>query len=83
MIPDELLVLLCCPETRQPLALAPAALIAKLEAERMEGRLVNQGGQRVEGRIDAGLLREDGAVFFPVREGIPVLIAEEAIRLAK
>ena len=32
-------------------------------------------------QLDAAFLREDGQVAYPIREGIPVLIAEEAIAL--
>ena len=62
MIDPDLLALLRCPETHQPLALAPADVLARAG-------------------LDAGLLREDGAVLYPIRDGIAVLLAEEAIRL--
>jgi uncharacterized protein YbaR (Trm112 family) len=32
-------------------------------------------------RLDAALVRNDGLVAYPIRDGIPVLIAEEAIAL--
>ena len=32
-------------------------------------------------QLDAALVREDGRVAYPVRDGIPVLIAEEAVPL--
>jgi uncharacterized protein YbaR (Trm112 family) len=80
-IARELLALLCCPETRQPLAFAPMDLLDKLEAQRTSGALRNRGGQPFDGPIVAGLVRADGVLFFPVRAGIPMLIAEEAVRL--
>lgn len=29
--------------------------------------------------LDAALVREDGAVVYPIRQGIPVLLPEEAV----
>jgi uncharacterized protein YbaR (Trm112 family) len=31
--------------------------------------------------LEAALLREDGRVAYPIRDGIPMLVAEEAIPL--
>jgi uncharacterized protein YbaR (Trm112 family) len=62
MISSELLALLRCPLTMQPLRLAPTELLAKLPVP-----------------LEAALVREDGAVVYPIREGLPVLLPEEAI----
>ena len=74
-----LLALLCCPETRQPLAVAPAGVLARLEGERAAGRLVNRAGQPVAEPITEGLLRADGAMFFPMSAGIPLLTPDDAV----
>ena len=58
----ELLALLRCPESRQPLR--PATL------EEL-GRA----------KLEAGLAREDGCVVYPIVEGIPMLMAEHAVRI--
>ena len=81
MISSDLLALLRCPETRPPLGIASAELTAKLEAKRVAGNLRDWSGKLVTEPIDGGLVREDGARFFLVRDGIPILIAEEVIVL--
>lgn len=81
MISDELFALLRCPETHQPLTTAPADVIAQLEAERLAGRLRDRAGNVLSEPVEAGLLRADGALFFPIRGGIPVLLAAEAVAL--
>ncbi len=68
MFDERLLPLLRCPQTQQPLALAPVALLAGL---------VDREGVPLE----AALLRADGAVLYPIRGGIPVLLAEAAVRV--
>ena len=80
---DELLLpLLCCPLSRQPLAFAPPELLARLEAERAAGTLRNRAGELLAERIEDGLVRADGALFFPVRSGIPLLVADESVTLS-
>ena len=61
-VSPELLALLRCPLTMQPLRVAPAELLARLSVP-----------------LAAGLVREDGVVVYPIRDGIPVLLPDAAI----
>jgi uncharacterized protein YbaR (Trm112 family) len=77
----ELLEILVCPETRQPLALAGADVLARLNEEIDAGRLRNRGGDAVDKRISEGLVREDGKILYIVDDDIPVMLVEESIEL--
>ena len=46
-----------------------------------KGEVKNRGGQKVTEKIDGGLIPEGGAVLYPIREEIPILIIEEGILL--
>lgn len=81
MVNQELLDILVCPETKQTLSLAGTETLARINEAIEAGSLENQGGLRVKECIDEGLVREDGKVLYPVREGIPVMLLDEAIRL--
>ena len=81
MVSNVMIGRLRCPSTGQRLAVAPAGLLAALEAERAAGRLINQAGKAVEECLTEGLIREDRQVFYPVSEGIPVMLVEESIRV--
>lgn len=81
MVDPQLLEILCCPETRQDVALAPAATVESLNRQIEAGTLRNRAGEPVREKLDAGLLRADGKVLYPVREDIPVMLIEEAIPL--
>lgn len=81
MIDADLLKILCCPETRQPLSLADGGLVQQLN-ERISARtLVNRAGKPVTRPCDGGLLRKDGQFVYPICSGIPVLLMDEAIPL--
>jgi len=77
----DLLEILVCPETKQPVALASAEILARLRREVEAGRLRNRGGQSVTQPISEGLVREDGKILYPVDDGIPVMLIEESIEL--
>lgn len=80
-LPAELLALLRCPETRQRLSLALPDMITRLEGERLAGKLRDRSGKPITAAIAAGLLREDRTVLYPICDGIPVLLADEAIAI--
>jgi uncharacterized protein YbaR (Trm112 family) len=80
-VPDDLIEILVCPETRQPVSPATAEQLAALNARVREGTLRNRGGDPVEKEIAEGLVREDGRVLYVVDDGIPVMLVEESIEL--
>jgi len=78
-IDQELLSILCCPDTKQDVALAGDALINTLNARIQQGTLKNKAGQPVTEALDGGLLRADKKILYPIREDIPVMLIEEGI----
>lgn len=72
---------LVCPETHQRLVHADATLVERLNAAAARGRLKFRAGAAVAHRLDAGLLREDAQVLYPVIRGIPHLTVDQAIAL--
>ena len=80
-VSQELLDILVCPETKQPVALASAEQLEKLNAGVRDGSLRNRGGEAVGDEIVEGLVREDGKVLYVVDDGIPVMLVEESIEL--
>jgi uncharacterized protein YbaR (Trm112 family) len=80
-VSQELLEILVCPESQQPVAPAPEDVLRKLAESASAGQLRNRGGNRVETAPSEGLLREDGRILYPVEDGIPVMLIEESIEL--
>ena len=81
-VSPELLEILVCPETKQPVQPASDEVIEKLRAASEAGRLRNRGGEAVTEPIREGLVREDGRILYPVDDGIPVMLVEESIDLS-
>ncbi|HUY32882.1 MAG TPA: Trm112 family protein [Pirellulales bacterium] len=83
MISKELLEILVCPQNRTPLGLADTTLVAELNRSIAAGVVRNMAGDKVERPLDGGLVREDGTLLYPIIDGIPVLLVDEAIGLTK
>jgi uncharacterized protein YbaR (Trm112 family) len=83
MVDEQLLKLLVCPETKQPLRLASTEELQSLNAQVAAGAVVNRAGGKVVTPLDALLIREDGACGYPVWEDIPVMLIEEAVPLGR
>lgn len=81
MISQDLLEILCCPDTHQALVVASDETVARLNQLIAAGMLSNRGGQAVRERIDGGLARADGKYLYPIRGGIPIMLVDEAIAL--
>ena len=77
----ELLEILVCPETRQPVKPAAEDVLARLNEQIAAGSLRNRGGEAVKKPLAEALLREDGRILYPVDDGIPVMLIEESIEL--
>jgi uncharacterized protein YbaR (Trm112 family) len=80
-IDQQLLDILACPETKEPVALADDALIVKLNAAIEAGTLKNRAGETVAEKIDGGLVRQDQKYVYPIRDDIPIMLIDEGIPL--
>ena len=80
---EKLLKIICCPETHQSLKPADPGLVDDLNQRIEAGTLNDRVDEKVSQKIDAGLLREDGKILYPVRQNIPTLLIEQGIPLGQ
>jgi uncharacterized protein YbaR (Trm112 family) len=78
---SDILSILRCPENRTPLSPASDETLRRVNEAIRDGRLVNCAGQILENPLDGGLVREDGTLLYPIIDGIPVLLRDDAILL--
>jgi uncharacterized protein YbaR (Trm112 family) len=80
-VATDLVDILVCPETKQPVRLATAPELASINAKISSGTLRNRGGEAVKNLLVEALVREDGRILYPVDDGIPVMLIEESVEL--
>jgi len=81
MLQSTLLAILRCPEDRSFLSVASPDVVNRINAAIRQGRLVNRIGKQLERTLGGGLVREDGAILYPIIDEIPVLLRDDAISL--
>jgi uncharacterized protein YbaR (Trm112 family) len=79
----KLLDILCCPVSKQPLALLNGGELAALNQAIAGGLVKRADGERQVATLREGLITRDHRTVYRVDDGIPVLLAEEAIGTAQ
>lgn len=75
----DVLSILRCPETRTILVPIDDYYVYRLNQAIAAGSLSNRSGEKVEKPLDGGLMREQADVIYPIHDGIPVMLKDEAI----
>ncbi|MGV8941413.1 MAG: Trm112 family protein [Lysobacter sp.] len=79
----KLLDLLVCPTTRQPLAMLDSRGLQSLNDAITRGGITRDDGSAQVEPLRQGLLTRDRKRIYRIDDGIPVLLAEEAIMTAQ
>lgn len=75
----RLLDILCCPVDKRPLKPISRDQLRFINAAIATGGVLKVGGEPQTAALTDALIREDSQVIYPIDDGIPVLLAEEAI----
>lgn len=78
---SEMLSILCTPDTREPLEGASEDLLLNVNEKIAQGTVKTAGGTLVSETLEEALVSKDGKKLYPVKNGIPILLADEAIAL--
>jgi len=82
MLTEDVLQLLQCPLTGKKLSLATKGMVSRVNEAIATEHARDRTEQKVYKPIDGGLVTEDSAWLYPIREQIPTLVVEEAIDLS-
>lgn len=80
---ESLLEFLRCPVSRSALTLAGAADVEELNQRIRSGGVNSFQGEVIERALDAGLVNADRSLVFPIREGILILVVDQAISMSE
>lgn len=83
MVDQRLLDILCCPVSKRPLRAVGRKRLAAVNEAIAAGDVLRVDGQPRRQALDDALQTDDGQVLYPVDDGIPVLLADEAIGTAQ
>ena len=79
MLEPDFVAILRCVESRSELSLLGHDALTALNAAITEGKVTTQAGHQLERPLEAALINADGTWAYQVLDGIPILLAEQAI----
>jgi uncharacterized protein YbaR (Trm112 family) len=77
----KLLDFICCPVTRSSLELLPERELAQLNDLIASKRIRNREDTLVDAPLTEALVTRSGKLIYPIRDGVPLLLEEEAMAL--
>ena len=80
-IDAELLKILVCPETHQPVKPAEDSVLDMVNQRIKAGGQKNHQGDEVSKPVEEGLVRDDGKCLYIIEDGIPNMLIDERIDL--
>jgi len=75
----KLLDILCCPASKQSLQLLSKDGLSALNAAIAAGSVTQIDGQPLKHALNEALITQDRRLIYRIDDGIPVLLAEEAV----
>ncbi len=79
LIDPDLLAMLRCPVDGNQLELAPPEVVERINRAIAAGTQRDVADQKVDRPIEGGLRPTGGSIVYPIRGGIPTLVADEAL----
>lgn len=77
----ELLDILRCPESHQPLKIVEKEALEQINNQIENRLLFNRSGKVIDQKLSNGLITNDGRILYPIMDDIPVLLIDEGIVL--